>query len=144
MVNPSQILTSLRYPRLRLSSKLVARFGGVCEPDAQRFCLRVPGSERGSSSRHPDKKRVLCLFRVPYIKPKPRKYLVLSGVSGAATQIRTGDLILTKDVLYQLSHSSISSDISAEQWYYSKAEGGLSIAFSKIFLPSENPVGFHL
>ena len=26
---------------------------------------------------------------------------------GAATQIRTGDLILTKDVLYQLSHSSI-------------------------------------
>ena len=28
-------------------------------------------------------------------------------MSGAATQIRTGDLILTKDVLYQLSHSSI-------------------------------------
>ena len=27
---------------------------------------------------------------------------------GAATQIRTGDLILTKDVLYQLSHSSKS------------------------------------
>ncbi len=26
---------------------------------------------------------------------------------GAATQIRTGDLILTKDVLYQLSHSSV-------------------------------------
>ncbi len=26
---------------------------------------------------------------------------------GAATRIRTGDLILTKDVLYQLSHSSI-------------------------------------
>ena len=34
---------------------------------------------------------------------------------GAATQIRTGDLILTKDVLYQLSHSSISTDISAER-----------------------------
>ena len=28
-------------------------------------------------------------------------------MSGAATRIRTGDLILTKDVLYQLSHSSI-------------------------------------
>ena len=28
---------------------------------------------------------------------------------GAATQIRTGDLILTKDVLYQLSHSSITA-----------------------------------
>ncbi len=31
-----------------------------------------------------------------------------SGLSGAATRIRTGDLILTKDVLYQLSHSSIT------------------------------------
>ena len=30
------------------------------------------------------------------------------GLSGAATRIRTGDLILTKDVLYQLSHSSIT------------------------------------
>ena len=30
--------------------------------------------------------------------------------SGAATQIRTGDLILTKDVLYQLSHSSVLSN----------------------------------
>ena len=30
---------------------------------------------------------------------------------GAATQIRTGDLILTKDVLYQLSHSSIATGI---------------------------------
>ena len=28
---------------------------------------------------------------------------------GAANQIRTGDLILTKDVLYHLSHSSILS-----------------------------------
>ena len=44
--------------------------------------------------------------------------LVLSSISktkkhpqgvlfGAATRIRTGDLILTKDVLYQLSHSSV-------------------------------------
>ena len=32
------------------------------------------------------------------------------GLFGAATQIRTGDLILTKDVLYQLSHSSISQE----------------------------------
>ena len=29
-----------------------------------------------------------------------------SGLSGAANQIRTDDLILTKDVLYQLSYSS--------------------------------------
>ena len=33
---------------------------------------------------------------------------MLSGFFGAATQIRTGDLILTKDVLYQLSHSSVN------------------------------------
>ena len=30
--------------------------------------------------------------------------------SGAATRIRTGDLILTKDALYQLSYSSIYGD----------------------------------
>ena len=37
----------------------------------------------------------------------------LSGFFGAATQIRTGDLILTKDVLYQLSHSSMSEAIAS-------------------------------
>ena len=31
-----------------------------------------------------------------------------SGLFGAANQIRTDDLILTKDVLYQLSYSSNS------------------------------------
>ena len=39
------------------------------------------------------------------------------GFFGAATQIRTGDLILTKDVLYQLSHSSVfasTNDIITE------------------------------
>ena len=30
------------------------------------------------------------------------------GIIGAANQNRTDDLILTKDVLYQLSHSSVS------------------------------------
>ena len=39
-------------------------------------------------------------------KPQPYGW----GFSGAATQIRTGDLILTKDVLYQLSHSSKSQE----------------------------------
>ena len=33
---------------------------------------------------------------------------------GAAIQIRTGDLILTKDVLYHLSYSSISDAIASE------------------------------
>ena len=32
---------------------------------------------------------------------------MFSGFCGAANRIRTGDLVLTKDVLYLLSHSSI-------------------------------------
>ena len=39
---------------------------------------------------------------MPHNDPQER---LLSGV-GAANQSRTDDLILTKDVLYQLSHSS--------------------------------------
>ena len=38
-------------------------------------------------------------------KEKPRN-LTISGNSGAARQIRTADLILTKDALYLLSYSS--------------------------------------
>ena len=34
----------------------------------------------------------------------------MNGIFGAANQIRTGDLILTKDVLYHLSHSSIADN----------------------------------
>lgn len=39
-------------------------------------------------------------------KKTPRNLTVSRDSSGAAIQIRTGDLILTKDVLYHLSHSS--------------------------------------
>ena len=46
--------------------------------------------------------------QMPQKNQKPRSFD--RGFSGAATQIRTGDLILTKDVLYQLSHSSISQE----------------------------------
>ena len=35
-------------------------------------------------------------------------------VFGAATRIRTGDLILTKDALYQLSYSSVATRIRLE------------------------------
>ena len=37
------------------------------------------------------------------------------GIIGAANQNRTDDLILTKDVLYQLSHSSVSQ---IDEHYY--------------------------
>ena len=46
--------------------------------------------------------------KIPFKNQSPEG--VPSGLSGAATQIRTGDLILTKDVLYQLSHSSKSQE----------------------------------
>ena len=39
-------------------------------------------------------------------KTKTPQTAVLRGFCGAAIQIRTGDLILTKDALYRLSHSS--------------------------------------
>ncbi len=45
---------------------------------------------------------------------------VRSFFFGAATQIRTGDLILTKDVLYQLSHSSMPRGIPRDADYYIK------------------------
>ena len=65
-------------------------------------------------------------------KPKPRD-LTDSGFFGAATQIRTGDLILTKDVLYQLSHSSNSSENTFQDAsYYSKKKRLCQVVLKKI------------
>ena len=50
--------------------------------------------------------------------------------SGAATRIRTGDLILTKDALYRLSYSSIS---------HAPDEGGM-VATEKGLEPSTSSV----
>ena len=44
-------------------------------------------------------KNIKCLINIKY-----NYYRIFSG---AATRIRTGDLILTKDALYRLSYSSI-------------------------------------
>ena len=52
-------------------------------------------------------------------KAKTPQTAVLRGFCGAAIQIRTGDLILTKDVLYHLSHSSMlvpNGNSVSEQW----------------------------
>ena len=49
-------------------------------------------------------------------KEKRPEIFRLQGIwAGAAIQIRTGDLILTKDALYQLSYSST---IAAQLWYH--------------------------
>ena len=50
---------------------------------------------------------------------------------GAATQIRTGDLILTKDALYLLSYSSK---------LYAPLEGAYSVATEKGLEPSTSGV----
>ena len=47
------------------------------------------------------------MFYVSAKKEKVPKPLRFQDFSGAASQIRTGDLILTKDALYLLSYSSI-------------------------------------
>ena len=54
---------------------------------------------------------MICFFSTPTIDVEPkRKNLETIAVSrffcGAARQIRTADLILTKDALYRLSYSS--------------------------------------
>ena len=65
-------------------------YAALIEPGG---CAAAMRSESGGSNT---KKAPLlgCFFRV-----------------GAATRIRTGDLMLTKHVLYQLSHSSLSSTV---------------------------------
>ena len=82
-------------------------------PVAKVFSRATPQLVLGISSRE---------MKLPLEKPKPRG--ITSGLSGAATRIRTGDLILTKDVLYQLSHSSMPSRIfPRDAVYYTKKIG---------------------
>ena len=57
-----------------------------------------------------------CLLFL-YIKQKLRTEVLSLG---ATDRNRTGDLILTKDVLYQLSHSSICYCIIAEVFLFVK------------------------
>jgi hypothetical protein len=61
-------------------------------------------------------------------KKKKAALLLQSGNSGAANQSRTDDLILTKDVLYQLSHSSVQRTMLLYQ-----VRCDLSIAILKVF-----------
>ena len=68
-----------------------------------------PLRNEGSSSRQPIKKCSHRCLQKPIKNQSPR--VLPLGLSGAATRIRTGDLILTKDVLYQLSHSSIPQGV---------------------------------
>ena len=88
---------------LRLTSKLVDLRSGY----ANRFSCASRAKTRPNRWYQPKRNQ----------KRTPKK---VSFAFGAATRIRTGDLILTKDVLYQLSHSSISQNISHDALYYIK------------------------
>ena len=90
------------------SLRLPSELADLREGYANRICYAKPALEaRVVAPADPVyvKSAPFIRKRKAYKKPKPRS--VTSGSSGAATRIRTGDLILTKDVLYQLSHSSI-------------------------------------
>ena len=74
----------------------------LCAGEAS-FLLRFPRHEmwKGDSS---------CFFLFATVdankKPPESQGFKWFSLDGAAIQIRTGDLILTKDALYQLSHIS--------------------------------------
>ena len=92
-----------------------------CYPDSN--WNRVPRNRfRGSPNDLGLKK---CAYahlgmRSPVLPWKKENHRISDAVAffGAAIQIRTGDLILTKDALYLLSYSSISDsfDIIAREW----------------------------
>ena len=63
-------------------------------------------------------------------KNKKPVIIEITGFFGAVTQIRTGDLILTKDALYRLSYNSIS---------HAPDEGGM-VATEKGLEPSTSSV----
>ena len=55
-------------------------------------------------------RKAVFVQKVAEIKRKHQKSENFRCCSGAADQIRTGDLILTKDALYRLSYSSEFGD----------------------------------
>ena len=83
----------------------------LCAGEAS-FLLRFPRHEmwKGDSS---------CFFLFATVdankKPPESQGFKWFSLDGAAIQIRTGDLILTKDALYQLSYSST---ITAQLFYH--------------------------
>ncbi len=73
--------------------------------------LRPTSTLGGSTALRPRKRTSICR-RWPIWRKRNNKKPVtvaVTGFFGAATRIRTGDLILTKDALYRLSYSSIQS-----------------------------------
>ena len=85
------------YPGMRRGADCLRQ----CEPDSASFVV-FRGQKLKTERRARRSRRARSEARVAAPKNPPSD----EGGFGAATRIRTGDLILTKDVLYQLSHSS--------------------------------------
>ena len=75
---------------------LSSTFGGPCFSVCGWLCGQIK------------KQKLKHHKKVRKAKEKPLKPEDLSGFLGAARQIRTADLILTKDALYRLSYSSMA------------------------------------
>ena len=92
-----------------ISARRIAMYASTGQRTGRKtMAENLPDTNVGNKRKSPGAR---CFQRVP---------------GGAATQIRTGDLILTKDVLYRLSHIS-TSDIIADNSPFVKD-------FFKVFL----------
>ena len=77
-------------------------------------------------ARHTDTNSILNHTKKHAIPETPK----LRAFHGAVNQIRTGDLFLTKEVLYQLSYNSISN-LAADKIYYIIKQGACQEKISK-------------
>ena len=95
--NKKRTLLGARYPGIRQGAKI---------PSPCVWCASTPTFGQGNRTGFCAKRKNPIRINEWQIQNKNAPYWV-RFCFGAATRIRTGDLILTKDVLYQLSHSSV-------------------------------------
>ena len=109
-------------PRFRATTELAAQPANIFS--FWKFFFVIHFHHPSHYSKNRQRKQVLCRNFVTAISPlrmqrksetafflsnRKTRLQEASGFSGAADQNRTDDLMLTKHVLYRLSHSSISS-----------------------------------
>ena len=93
-------------------------YGQEIEPDSAKPCREENDKQHTTCHKRDAKQNFAEPSSNRIASPKTKKHSRRSASVGAATQIRTGDLILTKDVLYQLSHSSVNrKDYSRVFWF---------------------------
>ena len=117
---PASVTESQRdvwsYPGICLWQRYLTRLLQASLMRLRGYANRIPLPKSGAQCKarvaapdNPKKQKYPRLCQQGHIKNQSPEANA-SGLSGAATRIRTGDLILTKDVLYQLSHSSVPQE----------------------------------